>query len=175
MGSKSLSLPSLCFALLVSASSPDLFAQQVLIGQSSMDSRLGHVPMVFEPNRGQAEDDVSFVSRGNGFTVLIGSNKTSLVVSPSVDAADQRKHQPSVLTLELVRSNKESIPSGLDQLPGKSNYFIGKQSANWITGIPQYGRVAFNSVYDGIDLVYYGNDGQLECDFVLSPGRIRGR
>ncbi len=70
----------------------------------------------------------------------------------------------------MCARTKNPSPSGLDQLPGKSNYFIGKQSANWITGIPQYGRVAFNSVYDGIDLVYYGNDGQLECDFVLSPG-----
>jgi hypothetical protein len=41
----------------------------------------------------------------------------------------------------------------LNALPGKSNYFVGNQRAKWISGIPQYGKVKFRSVYPGVDLV----------------------
>jgi len=54
-------------------------------------------------------------------------------------------------------------------LPGKSNYFIGndpssaaEHSAVW--------RVEYSAVYPGIDLVYYGDQGQLEYDFRVAPG-----
>jgi hypothetical protein len=168
MQSRSLSL---CFALLVSIWSSVLCAQQPVPDRSSGESRLGHLPLVFEPNRGQAKSDVRFLSRGNGYTVLLGSDKTVLVLSPGVNVGDHEKQgPPSVVTLQLVRSNKESIARELDELPGKSNYFIGKDPGNWISGIPQYGRIEYKSIYDGIDLVYYGNDGQLECDFILAPG-----
>jgi len=60
--------------------------------------------------------------------------------------------------------------SGLERLPGISNYFIGKDPHNWHTNIPNFSQVAYRDVYPGIDLVYYGNPGQLEYDFVLSPG-----
>src|SRR5579859_6218091 len=129
------------------------------------------VPWVFEPNRGQANDDVRFLSRGSGYTVLLGSDKTVLLVPPDPSAVDRMERpQPAVVTLELVDSDRNANVEGLDLLPGTSNYYIGKQRANWVTGVPQYSRVRVKSIYSGIDLVYYGNQGQLEYDFVLSPG-----
>jgi hypothetical protein len=161
----------LCLALFVSACNPRLLAQQVLAQQSSVESRMEHIPLVFEPNRGQATGDLSFLSRGNEYTLLLGSDKSVFVFSPTADIGDHgKRRQPAVVTVELLHSNKGVRPEGLDLLPGKSNYFIGKQPANWIAGIPQYGRVGVNSIYPGMDLVYYGNGGQLEYDFVLSPG-----
>ena len=47
---------------------------------------------------------------------------------------------------------------------------IGNNPKNWRTGIPTYGRVLYKNVYANIDLAYYGNQGQLEYDFVLEPG-----
>jgi hypothetical protein len=59
----------------------------------------------------------------------------------------------------------------MDELPGKSNYFIGKDPKKWHTHVPTYGRVRFASIYPGVDLVYYaGQNRQLEYDFVLAPG-----
>jgi hypothetical protein len=58
----------------------------------------------------------------------------------------------------------------LSRLDSVSNYFIGKDPARWRTSIPNYARIAYRSVYAGVDVVYYGRDGQLEYDFVVSPG-----
>ena len=55
-------------------------------------------------------------------------------------------------------------------MPGKTNYFIGSDPSTWRTDVPTYARVRYDDVYDGIDLVYYGNQEQLEYDFVVAPG-----
>ena len=36
--------------------------------------------------------------------------------------------------------------------------------------IPTYAAVRYKDVYPGIDQVYYGNQGQVEYDFVVAPG-----
>ena len=72
--------------------------------------------------------------------------------------------------MTLANANPQSQAAGLDELPGKSNYFIGNDPAKWRTNIPTYAKVKYNGVYPGVDLVYYGNHGQLEYDFVVAPG-----
>jgi hypothetical protein len=37
-------------------------------------------------------------------------------------------------------------------------------------GVPMDRSVRYAGVYPGIDLIYYGNRGQLEWDFVVAPG-----
>ncbi|OLE96365.1 MAG: hypothetical protein AUG75_21400 [Cyanobacteria bacterium 13_1_20CM_4_61_6] len=60
--------------------------------------------------------------------------------------------------------------SGFDELPGKINYFLGRESDKWRTNIPIYARVSYEQIYPGVDLIYYGNQRQLEYDFVITPG-----
>ncbi len=75
-----------------------------------------------------------------------------------------------VLRLELTGANPSARLSGLDELPGKSNYFIGNDPKQWLTNVPNYAKVKYQDVYPGVDLVYYGNQRQLEFDWVVSPG-----
>jgi sugar lactone lactonase YvrE len=77
---------------------------------------------------------------------------------------------PDVVRLKLVGANPEAQAVGLDPLPGKSNYFIGNDPKKWRTNVPNYARVKYQEIYPGIDLVYYGNQQQLEYDFVVAPG-----
>jgi hypothetical protein len=72
--------------------------------------------------------------------------------------------------MKLVGANPNSKIDGMDQLPGKSNYFIGSDPKKWRTNVPNYAKVRYTNVYPGVDLVYYGNQGQLEYDFVVQPG-----
>src|SRR5438067_1154266 len=34
----------------------------------------------------------------------------------------------------------------------------------------QFSRVKYRDVYPGVDLIYYGNQGQLESDYLVAPG-----
>jgi hypothetical protein len=78
-----------------------------------------------------------------------------------------------VVRLRLLGANPAAKVTGLDELPGQSNYFIGNDPNKWHSHVPTYGRVMFENIYPGVNLVYYGNpsaDGQLEYDFVIKPG-----
>jgi len=77
---------------------------------------------------------------------------------------------PAVLRLKLVNANSSAKVVGIEELPGKSNYFIGNDHKKWRTNVANYSKVEYKGVYPGMDLVYYGNQRQLEHDFVLSPG-----
>ncbi len=72
--------------------------------------------------------------------------------------------------MRLVGANAKAKVTGLEELPGKSNYFIGNDPKKWRTNVPNYAKVKYANVYPGVDLVYYGNQRQLEYDFVLAPG-----
>src|SRR6058998_3123603 len=72
--------------------------------------------------------------------------------------------------MKLVGANRAASATALEELPGKSNYFIGNDPKKWRTNVANYARVEYKETYPGVDLVYYGNQRQLEHDFVVAPG-----
>jgi hypothetical protein len=135
----------------------------------------GKIPLGFEANQGQTDAQVQFLSRGAGYTVFL--TPTSAVLALRQRDADSQKAQfargkrpANVLRMSLVGANPSSKATAVDQLPGKSNYFIGNDPTKWRVDVPSYARVSYEDIYEGVDLVYYGNQRQLENDFVVAPG-----
>jgi Bacterial Ig-like domain (group 3)/Beta-propeller repeat len=75
-----------------------------------------------------------------------------------------------VLRMKLLHANSAARVTGVDQMAGTINHFIGNDPAKWRRGVPTYAKVKYEGVYSGIDLVYYGNQRQLEYDFIVAPG-----
>jgi uncharacterized repeat protein (TIGR01451 family) len=136
----------------------------------------GQLPLFFEPNRGQTDAQARFVARGQGYSLFLTPSEAvlSLRSLPKEDALHRaipdEKATSSVLRLRLLQANDATKISGRNLLPGYSNYFIGQDPTKWRTRIPQYGKVEYSEVYPGINLLYYGNQRQLEYDFVVAPG-----
>src|SRR5438552_753301 len=146
------------------------------------------LPLSFEANRGQMDSDVKFFSRGNGYCIFMtpteavltlggGSSpqpkgpklrESILALDPSVVAA--RPRRTAVLRVKLAGANPKPQLTGEDELPGKVNYFIGNEPRKWRTNVGTYAKVRYREVHPGIDLVHYGNQRQLEYDFVVAPG-----
>lgn len=125
---------------------------------SAWASGYGKLQLSFEANQGQTDARVQFLSRGHAQTLFLTS--TEAVLRTGHD----------VFRMKLAGANPASKAEGAELRAGKSNYFIGNDPAKWRTGVAQYGRVRFAEVYRGIDLVYYGADGQLEYDWIVKPG-----
>src|SRR5208282_24537 len=85
-------------------------------------------------------------------------------------AFSSQRASSSVIRMKLDGANSSAHISGTEPLPGKSSYFIGNDPSKWRHDIPQFARVEYQAVYPGVDLVYYGNQGQLEYDFRVAPG-----
>jgi uncharacterized protein (TIGR03437 family) len=134
------------------------------------------VPLSFEPNQGQAASPVQFLSRGSGYALFLTPAKVVLNLErqqPAEAAATgQTPEAGSVDTLHmsLIGSNTKANVVGLARQPGVVSYLIGNDPKNWRSGIPTYGKVNYSQIYPGVDLVFYGNQRQLEYDFVVAPG-----
>lgn len=137
-----------------------LTAQQARVIES-----FGKLPLSFEANQGQVNSQVKFLSRGHGYNLFLTANEAALVLQKA-----DGKNQPAALRMQLIGANPEPRVSGVDQLPGRSNYFLGDDPKQWKTGVANYAKVKYEGVYPGVDLVYYGNQQQLEYDFVVAPG-----
>lgn len=125
----------------------------------------GKLPLRFEANEGQTANPVKFLSRGKGYSLFLSA--TESVMSLNRPAA---KTGDAVLRMRLLHANAIAPAKGLEELTGKSNYFIGNDPKQWRLNVPNYGKVKFAGVYPGVDLVYYGNQRQLEYDFIVAPG-----
>jgi YVTN family beta-propeller protein len=150
----------------------------------------GKLPLSFEPNQGQTDPRVRFVARGSGYALFLTSNeavlslrsqksvvgiqkqeKRPLSVADDLKAiTDQEQLTTDILRLRLVGADAGSTATPLSELPGKSSYFLGNDPKRWRTDVPTYAEVKYQNVYPGVDLVYYGNQGRLEYDFMVAPG-----
>jgi cysteine-rich repeat protein len=166
----------------------------------------GKMPVYFEANRGQFDQEVKFVSRGSGPKTFLtpteavfvlhkpetaqpqlkasGKNVSGAIkaaAKTSVEAraqykieqaarAAERAASKSVVRMSLAGANASANLVGLEELPGKINYFRGNNPDNWVKDVPIFNRVQYTQAYPGIDLVYYGKGSQLEYDFVVAPG-----
>lgn len=145
--------------------------------RASRSGLYGALPIHFEENRGQADQRVRFLYRGRGHSLFLTPADAVLVLSSrserrgdSIAGSSRRRRTEYALRMKLVGSRLEPQVIGLQQQPGSVNHVTGKDPAQWRLNIPTYAAVKYEAVYPGIDLVFHGNQGTLEYDFVVSPG-----
>jgi hypothetical protein len=136
----------------------------------------GRMPLSFEADRGRAEDSADFLARGAGYSLFLRPTEAAFVlrndesVASSNPQSEIRNPQSKVLRMRLVGANAGARAEGSDVLEGKANYFVGGDPSEWRTNVETYARVRYAEVYEGVELVYYGNQRQLEYDFRVAPG-----
>jgi hypothetical protein len=145
------------------------------------------LPLSFEANRGQTDAQVKFLSRGQGYTLFLtrradavlalcepapkGGRQEAVAQGAGFKALQSRAdNRTAVVRMHVVGGNARPEVEGVDELPGKANYFIGKDPTQWRRKVPLFSKVIYRQVYRGVDLVYYGQQRELEHDFVVAPG-----
>ena len=147
---------------------------------STSESKLPHkstryafpqLPMCFEKNMGQASSGEAFLFRNQAFMLSLYPDKAIMALRQSTgsDRAFQKPMSSSV-TMSLVNANQHAKSVGLNEVVTRSNYLTGNDPSRWLLAIPNYEKVQFTAIYPGIDMVYYGHNGELEYDFNIAPG-----
>lgn len=139
---------------------------------------LSRMPLAFEPNAGQAPAGAEFLARTGAGTILLRRDGAVLQIPLSSETGGSAERLASPRTrataqsvrMSLVGTSGASSVSGIDPLITKANYFTGRDPAAWRENVPTFSRASFIGVYPGVDMVYYGHEGNLEYDFVVSPG-----
>jgi len=126
----------------------------------------GKRPLAFEPNQGQTDPRAAYVSHGSGYGLFLTPNEAVL----SLGAGSTASAQMSAVHMQFEGASGAAKIAATDPLPGKANYFRGNDSSRWVRNVPTFARVNYLGVYPGVDLVFYGKQGQLEYDFTVRSG-----
>jgi beta-propeller repeat-containing protein len=135
-------------------------------GQPDLDTLLARLPIHFVENRGQANAAVRFEVNANHHKVFFASNEVVFAAAPEVNG----KRRPEAIRLRFDGASPSPAIAGTELLPGKFNYFVGNDPSKWETDVPSYRGVAYKGLYKGVDLIFKDAHGQIERDFVISPG-----
>jgi hypothetical protein len=150
-------------------SQPDTAAQARVVAD------YGKLPLAFEANLGQTDAQVNFLSRTGAYSLFLTGDEAVLTLNAKKtnagnrDASSDIVVEHRVLRMKLRNANAAKL-TGIDEQAAATNYFIGNDPAKWRTHVPTYAKVKYENIYNGIDLVYYGNQRQLEYDFIVAPG-----
>lgn len=117
------------------------------------------LPLVFEPNLGQADQHVRFLAAQGDHTIFL-TDRELVLKSPYA----------TPITVRLLGARKPRAIRGQRPTGGISNYIFGSDQSKWRTEIPNFARVQYDEVYPGISLVFHSRLGSLEYDFVVAPG-----
>jgi hypothetical protein len=119
------------------------------------------LPLLFEHNDGQSAPEVNFLSRTPAYTLFLTGDEAVIQNTGAKDKA---------LRMQWLGGKPNPAVTAEQPAPGKSNYFIGNNPSNWHTGVANYQRVRYSSLYPGVDLLYYGNNEKIEYDLDVAPG-----
>lgn len=136
--------------------------------QARLRAAYGEMALRFERNQGQMDERVRFAARGAGYGLWLTDEGALLSLRSS--APEREKPQAAVIRMKLLKANGQALARGAEELPGRSNYFVGNDPRKWRSGVSNYAKVVYSQVYRGVDLVYYGKGGELEYDFKVAAG-----
>src|ERR1019366_5039395 len=125
-----------------SAASPD--NKRPVAPAASRQAKLITVPLSFEPNQGQTDSAVQFLSRGSGYALFLTPGQVLLNLERQQPAPPaSTMHTPDTLRMSLIGANPKANAVALDPQPGVVSYFIGNDPKRWRSGIPTYGKVEY--------------------------------
>src|SRR4030095_4499815 len=101
-----------------------------------------HLPLAFEPNLGQTDGEVKFISRNDNHVLFLTPQEAVLEVAAAHSRKSDELHvtseaprlaDPDVLRMKFDGANIAADIVGLEQLPGTRNYLIGNDQKRWRT------------------------------------------
>jgi len=154
-------------------------------GMSDFESISVNSELAFTQNMGQFSNLVTFRTETNDaavwFTqneifyhfVQLAHNTTSQDILTRYgydweNGTDSLIYQ--LIRVSFVEANTNPIVYGRNTIENHTTYFLGPNADQWYRDIPTFRELVFEEIYDGIDLVYRGNNGNLEYDFEVSVG-----
>jgi hypothetical protein len=130
---------------------------------SKAKASMAKMPLSFEPNRGQTDPRVQFLSRGPGYTVFFTKDETVMSLKDT-------KTSNAVVRMRFIGGTNSASAHPYEALPNYSNYIVGNDSSKWVSDVKEYSKLRYENVYPGIDVIYQGDQQQLRYDFVVKPG-----
>jgi Tol biopolymer transport system component len=148
----------------------------------------------FEENRGQFNDRVRYLVHGTtGYSLFLTSTEAVYVISEQtrVDRDRKKTNEPQIkkrslsaprperavaVYVRLAGANQRAVSEASFEQPHRTNYLLGSNKDEWVTGVPNYAQVRTREVYPGVDLVWRADtNGELSYDLNLGSDAEQGQ
>ncbi len=117
-------------------------------------------PVCFIKNMGQTDEQVLYFADAAGYAVYLTLN------GEVISTADPA----TAVWIVYPGGSNGVVVTGGDELQGKANFLIGNDQDSWVTDVPLFSSVEYESLFPGVDLVYHSGISSLKKEFVLRPG-----
>ena len=114
----------------------------------SIAPHYAELPLAFERQGDAAE--ATYVTRGEGYAISLHDGNAVIGIQAGQGGAS------GAVSMEFVDGRRVNGSAG-GELPGKVNIIRGNDPRQWRLGLPTFGRVTYEGIYPGVDVVYYGN------------------
>ena len=144
------------------------------------------LPVVFEPNPGQAGAGVQYLGRGKGFAVLLSRREIAVSMPRGRASAANTNELVRIRFMRVAKKSAIGVGGpglinprvrdaefawrGSEKLRGNSNYFIGSDRGKWRTHVPLFAQVQAEDALPGVNVSVYGGSEGVEYDLRLAPG-----
>jgi hypothetical protein len=122
----------------------------------------GRLPLAFVPNEGQTDPKVRYFAQTAGLGVYF--------TRADIRLAFVKGERGTSLVLRFPGARTPAMVAARERLPGKVNYFVGSDPAQWRSGLSTYGEVVYRDLWPGVDLAVRGRAGTLKYEFLIRPG-----
>ena len=129
--------------------------------QGQILKAFGNLPIYFIENRRVYPEAVKLYVQG--------ADKTLFFTRQGITFLLKDGDRGWAVKMEFVDANPDVTPRGECRQEAIFNHFRGPEK-DWKTGLETYGRVVYEDLWPGIDLVYRGTVNQLKYEFVVDPG-----
>jgi hypothetical protein len=155
-----------------------------------VQQHLNNQQTTFIENRGQWDTRAKFLMQSGGLDLWITERGVVYDIyasraTPSSEKGDNRllsarisddRPKRMLRTGHIVSVSFEGtsfhtpMVRGTDRLPGYYNYFIGNNPSKWATNVPLYSGARIEGLYEGIDAIFYRDNGRPRYDLIVAPG-----
>ncbi|MEG3911821.1 SBBP repeat-containing protein, partial [Microcoleus sp. w2-18aC6] len=139
------------------------------MSSQNQQASYGQIPLSFIANAGQTHPNVKFQVKGAGHSIYFTPNEITFTAFQPPNEPGNQPTNSSIVRSSLANSNPNPTISGLEKLPGVANFILSEDSSQWHTDVPTFNGVVYQNVYQGIDRVFKGTEGQLKSEFLVAP------
>lgn len=145
---------------------------------ATANSPLKKYPITFLENKGQWQEEILF--KGTS-TTPVSFLKDGISFGQSCEEIhnpDGSESHPFIIwNLKFINPNKNVKITGVDGKASVYSYISGNNPDNWIIRPNEFSQLKYLSIYNNIDLIFYGVGNQLKYDYVIhkggNPGAIK--
>src|SRR5258708_6393582 len=138
------------------------------IAAFAADSRLLNLQRqnpVFEPNRGQAPQEVLFTARDSRGTLGITRNGARFFLT----RLEKRKPPVNAVIDLAFPGAKLQNPIPESETVSKTHILLGADESKWVRDLPNFAAVRFPQAYPGINLVFHPRTAIAEFNSESAP------